>query len=182
MYFALRKGSVTVNSWDCRMHISKEARTLMLPLNKVLHSSANMGKMLPATEREERLWDGTGRIASCLYVLPDAIGAVWEHSASTCEVFILWLECIVISRDCWMIIEDQSFSPSYTWLLPHPLPPHPSSSCLCFSVFLCVAGRAYWQERGFEGLEEVGEEPIIRQRDSLVLYKSFKLSCSLYVV
>jgi hypothetical protein len=32
------------------------------------------------------------------------------------------------------------------WLLPNPSPtppPLPSASCLSFSVFLCVAGRAY---------------------------------------
>ncbi len=34
-------------------------------------------------------------------------------------------------------------------------PPPPSISCLSISVFLCVAGRAYWRKRG----EEVEEEP-----------------------
>ncbi len=39
-------------------------------------------------------------------------------------------------------IEDQA--------LPTPLyPPLPTASCLSFSVFLCVAGQAYW--RGGEG-------------------------------
>jgi hypothetical protein len=45
-------------------------------------------------------------------------------------------------------LEDQYFSPSnYFWLLPHPLPPLPSASCLSFSVFLCVDYRSiYWRE------------------------------------
>jgi hypothetical protein len=39
-------------------------------------------------------------------------------------------------------------SPRIMWLLPPPPPyPLPSASRLSFSVFLCVAGRAYWRER-----------------------------------
>ncbi len=49
-----------------------------------------------------------------------------------------------------MIIEEQAFSPSYD-LVPLLVPPPPSTSCLSFSVFLCVAGRAYWRERGGGG-------------------------------
>ncbi len=41
------------------------------------------------------------------------------------------------------------------WLLPHPIPPRPSASCLSFSIFLCVPARAFWRERG----KGVGEEP-----------------------
>ncbi len=37
------------------------------------------------------------------------------------------------------------------WLLFRPIPPLPSASCLSFSVFLCVAGQAYWRESGGEG-------------------------------
>ena len=53
--------------------------------------------------------------------------------------------------------EDQAFLRSYdsaprlssrVWSLDHPLP---SASCLSFSVFLCVAGRAYWRERRVGG-------------------------------
>ncbi len=33
----------------------------------------------------------------------------------------------------------------------HPLPPLPTAGCLSFSVFLCVAGPAYWRERGRRG-------------------------------
>ncbi len=56
------------------------------------------------------------------------------------------------------------------WLLPHSFPPPPSASCLSFSVFLCVAGRAYWWERREKGW---GRSQNIRRRESLVLYKSF---------
>ncbi len=38
-------------------------------------------------------------------------------------------------------------------LLALPLPPSfPSATCFSFSVFLCVAGRAYWRERRREGV------------------------------
>ncbi len=48
-------------------------------------------------------------------------------------------------------IEDQAFSLSYN-LAPAPTPsPLLSASCLFFSVFLCVVGRAYWRERGGVG-------------------------------
>ncbi len=43
--------------------------------------------------------------------------------------------------------EDQAFSPAYGGSYPN-LPPLPLASCLSFSVFLCVACRAYWRERG----------------------------------
>jgi hypothetical protein len=49
----------------------------------------------------------------------------------------------------WMAIEDQAFLKSYE--LTPPEPPSPllqSTSCLSFSVFLCVSGRACWRERG----------------------------------
>ncbi len=54
------------------------------------------------------------------------------------------------SRSIEWFIEDQTFSPSYDLAPPPPLPPPLSSeSCLSFfSVFLCVAGWAYWRERG----------------------------------
>ncbi len=35
--------------------------------------------------------------------------------------------------------------------LNYPLPPLPWASCLSFSAFLCVSGRAYWREGGGEG-------------------------------
>ncbi len=47
---------------------------------------------------------------------------------------------------------------------PPPYPPLSSPCFLCFSVFLCVAGRVYCQERG---------EPKHTRRKSLALYKSF---------
>jgi hypothetical protein len=77
-------------------------------------------------------------------------------------IFIQILESIL-----WYI-EDQAFSPSY-YLAPRPpLPPLQSACCLSFSVFLCVAFRAYCRERG-----KGGRSQIIRQRESLILYKSF---------
>ncbi len=54
------------------------------------------------------------------------------------------------------------------WLLPHPIPLAPSAIYLSFSIFLCVAGRAYLWEKG-----RLVDEPIIRRRESLVAYKSF---------
>ncbi len=71
-----------------------------------------------------------------------------------------------ISESIEWFIEDQDFSPTYD-LTPHPPPPLPSASCPYFSVFLCVAVRAYWQVGGGGG------SIIIRQRDGPVLYKSF---------
>ncbi len=50
-----------------------------------------------------------------------------------------------------------------------PPPPCPSASCLSLSVFLCVSGRASWREgRGY------ALSRIIRQQESLALYKLFK--------
>jgi hypothetical protein len=50
-------------------------------------------------------------------------------------------------------------------LLAHPLPP--SASCLSFSVFQCVASRAYWRKRGW------ARNQIIGPGESLALYKLF---------
>jgi hypothetical protein len=68
------------------------------------------------------------------------------------------------------MIGDQAFSPSYD-LAP---PPKKKSSCLSFSAFLCVAGRAYRRKRVWRGGRERSQ--IIRRRESLVLYKSFILA------
>ncbi len=43
-------------------------------------------------------------------------------------------------------MEDKAFSVAY-YLAPPTLPPPPSASCLSFSVFLCVVGRAYDGEK-----------------------------------
>ncbi len=56
-------------------------------------------------------------------------------------------------------------------LSPPSLPPSPSASCLSFSVFLCVAGRAYCWERGVGRVW--ARSQIIRPQESLVIYKSF---------
>ncbi len=50
----------------------------------------------------------------------------------------------------------------------HLTPPHPSASCPSFSDFLCVAGRAYWQECGGGGRSQ-----IIRRWESIVLHNTF---------
>ncbi len=50
--------------------------------------------------------------------------------------------------------------------------PVPQASCLSFSVFMCVAGRAYWLKREGGGRRR----QIIRWRESLVLYKYSTLS------
>jgi hypothetical protein len=50
--------------------------------------------------------------------------------------------------------EDQA-SCRMIWLLPHPHPPLPSAYCLTFLVFLCVACRAYSQERGGGGSSQI---------------------------
>ncbi len=55
------------------------------------------------------------------------------------------------------------------WLLPPPLFPLTSASCIFFSIFLCIACRAYWRERGWVS----GTRSQIRLRESLALYKSF---------
>jgi hypothetical protein len=57
------------------------------------------------------------------------------------------------------------------WLLPHPFSP-PVNSCLLFlmSPFELIdrrGGKGWW-----------GRSQIIRQRESLVLYKSFNFLCS----
>ncbi len=64
--------------------------------------------------------------------------------------------------------EDQTFSPSDD-LAPYPFPPlFPiTKSCLSFSVFLCVTGRAYWElERGGAGGGGGGEGEGAKSYDS----------------
>jgi hypothetical protein len=66
------------------------------------------------------------------------------------------------TREYWMIYRGPDFG--LVWLL---LPPLTSASCISVSVFLCVAGRAYWMREG-----AVEEPNHIWRRDSSVLYKS----------
>ncbi len=80
-----------------------------------------------------------------------------------CDSYVLKLLRFVTSTLC-----AATFSNSYIkWLLryvmlrfvavpyemapPFHPPPFPSAWCLSFSVFLCVADRAYWSERGRGG-------------------------------
>ncbi len=62
---------------------------------------------------------------------------------------------IVYSREYWMIHRKLDFLFRTIRLQAHPLPPCLPSAIVSFSVFLCVAGRAYWRKRG------VGKEPKI---------------------
>jgi hypothetical protein len=67
-----------------------------------------------------------------------------------------------LAREYWMIYRNQMSRGRMIRLLAYPLPPLLSTTCLSFSVFACVAGRAYC---------------IIRRRESLALYKSFNTLC-----
>ncbi len=76
------------------------------------------------------------------------------------------------SRESWIIYREPGFL-AVVWFGSSPFPPSPHFpqspvSKLSLFPFLCVAGRAYWRERG--GGER---EAVIRRRESLVLYKSF---------
>ncbi len=57
---------------------------------------------------------------------------------------------------------------SYDSAPPTPThsPSFSSATCFSFSVFLCVADRTYWREKGW------ARSQIIRQRESLALYSS----------
>jgi hypothetical protein len=72
--------------------------------------------------------------------------------------------CLPVLNVLW---RTSLFRRQMFWLLPSPLP---SVSRLSFLVFLCVAGPAYWRERG-------GGSQTMRRRESLVLYKSFNTRC-----
>ncbi len=76
-------------------------------------------------------------------------------------------------------IEGQDFSPSYELAPPPPPAPLLSGSCLSFSVFLFVGGRADWRKWGRGGMSLV-----IRWWESLVfinhtIFPVFTLSMSL---
>ncbi len=67
-------------------------------------------------------------------------------------------------------IEGQAFLRTYYMAQrPPPSPPFPSASCLSFSIFLCIAGPAYWRERG----SGWAWSRIILPQESLALYTSF---------
>ncbi len=71
-----------------------------------------------------------------------------------------WL-ILLIPEIIELFIEDQAFSLSYD------LAPLPSDSCLSFSFFLCVAGRAYWREG--EGVEEEQNHTTARMPGPLLI-------------
>ncbi len=89
---------------------------------------------------------------------------------------LMWVYVGFILVSClfWMILND--FRPGFLAVVwfgssPAPFVPLPSASCrLSFSVFLCVADRAYWRERGATGW---ARSQIMWPRESLALYKSF---------
>jgi hypothetical protein len=83
--------------------------------------------------------------------------------AKSHPLFFPWIP----SESIEWFIDDQAFGSA------PPPPPFESASCFSFSVFLCVAGSAYWRERG-TGEQGMGEEPIIRSPGSLAICKSFK--------
>jgi hypothetical protein len=60
------------------------------------------------------------------------------------------------SREDWIIYRGPGYL-AVVWFGSKPAPfplPLLSANCLSFSVFLCVFGRAYWQERGRGDREE----------------------------
>ncbi len=81
-------------------------------------------------------------------------------------------------RQYWMIYRGPGFLRSYN-SAPRPPPSSPllSATCLYFSVFLCVAGRAYSEGRGGKGWSW---SRITQPKESLALCKSFNTFCFLY--
>jgi hypothetical protein len=73
-------------------------------------------------------------------------------------------------REYWMIYRWPCFL-AVVWFGSSPTP-FLVTSCLSFSIFLCVAGRAYWRERGERGWRR---SQIIRGRESLVLSKNYSI-------
>jgi hypothetical protein len=75
----------------------------------------------------------------------------------------------ILSREYLMYYRGPGFSCHRTlWLFPPATP-----SCLSFSVFLCVAGRAYWRERGEGREKEPNHSPTRKPRPLL------SINCSL---
>ncbi len=102
------------------------------------------------------------------YISPVLLGKEWTgwRNSSGGGRYIEWkgVKHWPPQESIEFFIEDHDFSSLYV-LAPPPLP---SSSCLSFTFFLCVAGRAYWRERG---VGRVGEEPN-HTRNSDPLYTS----------
>jgi len=74
-------------------------------------------------------------------------------------------------RDYWMIYRGPDVL-ALVWFGSYPYP-FPWASCLSFLVFLCITGRA-------KGGREWGRSQIIRQRESLALFRSFNTLCIVY--
>ncbi len=74
--------------------------------------------------------------------------------SAICKVYVYVINKLYIC-DNWQYVtgpkaesienfrEYQAFLRSYNLAPPHPLPPIPSARGLSFSVYLCVAGRAF---------------------------------------
>ncbi len=72
-------------------------------------------------------------------------------------------------RICWKLrVLNVSRGPGFLAVVGfRPLPQPPPSPVNKLSLFLCVANRAYWEERGREGSSQ-----IIRRRENLALHTS----------
>jgi hypothetical protein len=78
--------------------------------------------------------------------------------------------CVSVPESFEWFIDDQAFSRMILFL-PHPLPPHSVSK---FSLFLCLLVCRRPSLLTWKGW---GRIHIIRRRENLVLYKSFKTLC-----
>jgi hypothetical protein len=108
-----------------------------------------------------------------LFIKFKCLTKIWAQWVQKCWaklwIFVFSTYC-AFSREYWMIYRAPSFL-AVVWFGSSPTPfpiPFPSASCLSFSVFLCVAGRACWRERGrARGAKSYDH------RESLALYKLF---------
>jgi hypothetical protein len=77
-----------------------------------------------------------------------------HHSVPKKHEIMLWCMALplqyalcMLGRKYWMICRGLGFLAIVWFSFMDSLPPLPSASCLSFSLFLCVAGRAYRRER-----------------------------------
>jgi hypothetical protein len=80
---------------------------------------------------------------------------------------IIWiLTWFLYTESIELFIEDQA----YLLLYIGSFLPFPSAICLSFSVFLCVAGRAYWREREGGGAKAHERENACSSINHALLY------------